>query len=304
MRLKNQSRKVIVLYGGISAEREVSLSTGKNVGAALLRLGYDAKLCDVTEDGKKVVETLLRETPFAVFNALHGGDGEDGTWQTVLNLLRIPYTHSGAEASRLGMDKVRAKEIFKKEGIPVAKQKVVSRESLKKGEPMKRPFVVKPTNEGSSVGVQILLTAKDRLLPVKYQEVLVEEYIPGREIQVAVLRNKALGLIEIIPKKSFFYDYASKYEPDGSEHILPKDLPREISKKLCDYAVRAHKALGCRGLSRVDFRYDPKRKRVVILEVNTQPGMTKTSLVPDIAKQKGISYEKIVSEILKDAAVD
>ena len=297
-------KKVVVLYGGRSAERAVSLESGKNVHAALLKRGYNSKLCDVTENFCAAITFLADEKPEAVFNALHGGDGEGGHWQSVLDMMKIPYTHSGANASMLGMDKVLSKMLFKQAGIPMAKYKIVSRESILEKDPMQRPYVIKPKNEGSSIGVQILIAQKDVIEPFKYDEMIVEEFIAGQEIHVAVLRGEVLGMIEILPKASFFYDYKSKYQSGGSEHIVPKDLKKEVRADLEKYALKAHNILGCRGVSRVDFKYDSETGQMAILEVNTQPGMTNMSLVPDIAKQKGMSYEDVVEEILKDAAFD
>lgn len=295
---------VAVLLGGWSAEREVSLVSGKAVAKALAEAGYRVTEIDVDRD---LAARLADVRPDVVFNALHGRWGEDGAIQGLLEVMGIPYTHSGVMASAVAMDKPAAKHLFMDAGIPCAPGVVVSRTELIAREPMARPFVVKPLNEGSSVGVVIVQpgdnwTADVERFP-KAERLLVEQYIPGREIQVAVLDGKALGAIEIRPK-SGFYDYAAKYTAGLADHLMPAPLSDAARATVHDYAERAHKALGCRGVTRSDFRYDEANERFYILEINTQPGMTPLSLVPEIASHKNISFTDLVSWLVEDAGVE
>lgn len=305
------SRNVAVLMGGWSAEREVSLVSGRECAAALERLGYGVKRVDVTRDLAQLV-TALTPRPDVVFNALHGRGGEDGTIQGVLEMLRLPYTHSGVVASAIAMHKPLAKCVFAIAGLPLAESKVATPAALVKGDVVARPFVVKPINEGSSVGVRIVHEG-DKNWPEEVarwphgDEVMVERYVPGREITVAVMGNRALGALEIRPVAATMYDYAAKYAPGGSEHIMPAPIHPEAYAAALDIALRAHRALGCRGVSRADLRYDDTRGepgRLVLLEVNTQPGMTPTSLVPDIARHQGIDFAELVRWIVENAACD
>jgi D-alanine-D-alanine ligase len=305
------SRSVAVLMGGWSAEREVSLVSGRECAAALETLGYRVQRIDVTRDLGRLV-TQLSPAPDVVFNALHGRGGEDGTIQGVLEMLRLRYTHSGVVASAIAMHKPLAKCVFAVAGLPLAESKVVTRAALVKGDVIARPFVVKPLNEGSSVGVRIVREddeswEQDLAAWPHGEEVMVEGYVPGREITVAVMGNKALGALEIRPVASTMYDYTAKYAPGGSEHIVPAPIHRQAYAEALDIAVRAHRALGCRGVSRADLRYDDSAGepgRLVLLEVNTQPGMTPTSLVPDIARHRGISFVELVRWMVENAACD
>ncbi|MDA5195081.1 D-alanine--D-alanine ligase [Govanella unica] len=295
---------VAVLMGGWSAEREVSLVSGAAVSKALSEAGYRVSEIDMERD---IAARLAALKPDVVFNALHGRWGEDGTVQGLLEIMGIPYTHSGVMASAVAMDKPAAKQLFLDAGIPCAPGVVVSRSELVAHEPMPRPYVVKPLNEGSSVGVVIVQkgdnwTADVARFPTA-ERLLVEQYIPGREIQVAVMDNKALGAIEIKPK-SGFYDYAAKYTAGLADHLMPAPLSDAARALVHDYAERAHKALGCRGVTRSDFRYDEANERFYILETNTQPGMTPLSLVPEIAGDKNISFTDLVCWLVEDAGVE
>jgi D-alanine-D-alanine ligase len=303
------TKRVAVLEGGWSAERDVSLVSGREVAKALRAEGYDAYEIDVTRDLDKLL-AALSPRPDVVFNALHGRGGEDGTVQGVLEFLRLPYTHSGVLASAVAMDKPAAKAVFAAAGLPLAKGKVVRRaDLLRHGIPA--PYVVKPSNEGSSVGVRIVRendnswTQEAPSWP--YDDNLVEEFIPGRELTSAVMGDRCLGVLEIRAKAGVFYDYDSKYAPGGSEHLMPAPIHPRAYDEVCAIALAAHKALGCRGVSRADFRYDDTKGepgRVILLEVNTQPGMTPTSLVPDIARHQGIEYGPLVRWMVENAALD
>ncbi|MCQ2965354.1 MAG: D-alanine--D-alanine ligase [Alphaproteobacteria bacterium] len=302
-------KKVAVLMGGMSSEREVSLLSGKNVVEALKKAGYNAFCIELTENIEKLIVLLNKEKPDVVFNALHGKYGEDGCIQGLLDLMKIPYTHSGRLASALAMNKVTAKQVYRSANIPVAKEKIVSKREILSDNVLPKPYVLKPISDGSSVGVYII-KEEDSKKPFEmgkypYNEndkILAEEYIPGRELTVAVLNGKALGVLEIVPNLKF-YDYTAKYTNGGAEHICPAQIDQNDYNKIMEYAEKAHNALGCRGVSRSDFRYDDSNKqhRIVILETNTQPGMTSLSLVPDIARYAGYSYEELVSALVEQA---
>jgi D-alanine-D-alanine ligase len=299
-------KKVTVLYGGTSSEREVSLVSGKSVADALIEAGYDVKLYDVTDNIADLVKALTPK-PDAIFNALHGPNGEDGTIQGLLDLLQIPYTHSGVMASALAMDKVAAKKIFIQAGLPVPPGDVFPVSEIIAGDVMYRPYVVKPIREGSSVGVRIM-KAGDNKPPIDRRSwkfgdtAIVEKFIPGREITVAVMGDRALGVTEIQTHLAF-YDYEAKYASGGSQHVCPAQIPPNMYAMACDYAIQAHQALGCRGVTRSDFRYDDtgERPQIFLLEVNTQPGMTPTSLVPELAAHNGISFKELVSWMVERA---
>lgn len=298
-------RHVAVLMGGWSAEREVSLVSGGACAGALTECGYEVRTIDLQRD-LGVLLAALTPAPDAVFNALHGRFGEDGCVQGLLNLLCIPYTHSGLLASALAMDKPMAKTIFAAAGIPVAEHVLIRRGSLAEREPMARPFVIKPLNEGSSVGVRLVFAGDNRPLcggdgldPDAM--VMVERFVPGRELTVAVMGERALAVTEISTHRGF-YDYDAKYAPGGSQHLIPAPVPAEIDEAAREFAVRAHAALGCRGVSRADFRYDGER--LVILEVNTQPGMTPTSLVPEQAAHTGMPFGELVAWMVENAEYD
>jgi len=303
-------RHVAVLMGGWSAEREVSLVSGRACAKALKEAGYRVSEIVVERDLEKLLAALAPR-PAAVFNALHGRWGEDGCIQGVLDILDIPYTHSGLLASALAMNKPMAKRLFQAAGIPVAEGKVVPRDAVLAGDPMPRPYVVKPTDEGSSVGVRIVM-AGDNALPFERdgwpygEEVLVERYIPGRELTVSVMGDRALAVTELRPHEGF-YDYAAKYTAGKTTHLVPAPVSEPITRACLDYALRAHQALGCRGVSRADFRYDDTkggRGELYLLEINTQPGMTPLSLVPEQAAYLGMSFAALVSWMVENAACD
>jgi D-alanine-D-alanine ligase len=304
-----RTKRVAVLKGGWSAEREVSLVSGRDVAKALREEGFDAYEIDVTRDLDRFI-AALSPRPDVVFNALHGRGGEDGTVQGVLEFLRLPYTHSGVLASAVAMDKPAAKAVFAEAGLPLAKGAVVKRaDLLNHGIPA--PFVVKPSNEGSSVGVRIVRVNDnswaEEAKKWPFEDNLIEEFIPGRELTCAVIGDRCLGVLEIRAKAGVFYDYDSKYAPGGSDHLMPAPIHPKAYEEVCDISLRAHRALGCRGVSRADFRYDDtggEPGRVILLEVNTQPGMTPTSLVPDMAKHHGITYGALVRWMVENAALD
>ncbi|MDH5529354.1 MAG: D-alanine--D-alanine ligase [Paracoccaceae bacterium] len=294
--------KVAVLMGGLSAEREVSLSSGRECANALREAGYDVIEVDA---GRDLALRLSAIKPDVCFNALHGRWGEDGCVQGMLEWLAIPYTHSGVLASALSMDKTRAKDIYRGVGLPVVESLLAPKAEVMARHVMPPPYVVKPNAEGSSVGVYIV--AKDANSPphlgAEMPEIaMVEEYVPGRELTVSVLGDRALGVTEI--HTSGWYDYHAKYAPGGSTHSCPADIPAEIADAACDYALRAHAALACRGLSRSDFRWDDSRgiAGLVILETNTQPGMTPTSLSPEQAAAEGMSFPALCAWIVEDAS--
>jgi len=304
------SRRVAVLMGGWSSEREVSLVSGRDCGVALQSLGFDVRNVDVTRDLEALVAALT-PPPDVVFNALHGTGGEDGTIQGVLEFLRIPYTHSGVLASAAAMHKPTAKAVFAAAGLPLAEGRVVSRQELAAGDLLPRPFVVKPAAEGSSVGVRIVRPNDNSWAEEArswiYEENLVERFIPGRELTVAVMGDRALGVLEIRPNNATWYDYDAKYAPGGSTHLVPAPIHPRAYEEALDISARAHRALGCRGVSRADLRYDDtsgEPGRMVLIEVNTQPGMTPTSLVPDIAKHAGIGFAELVRWMVENARCD
>ena len=302
-------KRVAVLLGGRSAEREVSLSSGKGCADALRAEGFDVVEID---PGDNLAGQLLEAKPDAVFNALHGRWGEDGSVQGLLELMRVPYTHSGILASALAMHKQRTKDVFRAAGLPVVNSIVVDRREAAARHLMEPPYVVKPVNEGSSVGVFIIRKGDNRppeaLGSDKWtlsNEMMVEEFVPGRELTVAVMGSKALGVTEITTNLEF-YDYEAKYATGGSIHVLPAKIPASVTEEALRLAERAHAALGCRGVSRTDFRYDDTqgKHRLVLLETNTQPGMTPTSLVPEQAAYAGMSYRKLCRWMVEDASCD
>ncbi|CAA7622937.1 D-alanine--D-alanine ligase [Magnetospirillum sp. SS-4] len=304
------TKRVTVLMGGASAERDVSLRSGHAAAAALEQAGFLVTRVDVGRDPLELVRAVAETQPDVVFNALHGRFGEDGCVQGVLNLLGVPYTHSGLLASAAAMDKAFARSLFQSAGIPVARGRIVTRSECAGGDPLPRPFVVKPINEGSSVGVFIVRAGQPSPIaawPFDGEDVLVEEFIPGRELTVAVMGGKALGVLEITSERGF-YDYEAKYAPGGSRHLMPAPLPPADYAEACRLAAEAHRVLGCRGVSRADLRYDDTRPgetpRLVMLEVNTQPGMTATSLVPEMAAHAGISFPELVRWMVEEARCD
>lgn len=290
--------------GGPSAEREVSLSSGRGCADALRVAGYEVvEIALGRDDAASLPARLAEARPDVVFNALHGRMGEDGRVQGLLEWLGYPYTHSGVLASALAMDKTRAKQVFRDAGLPVVDSVLASREEVRAGHVMPPPYVVKPNDEGSSVGVYIVREG-DNAAPLSDDmpgEVMVEAYAPGRELTTAVLGDRPLGVTEIVT--SGWYDYDAKYSEGGSRHIIPAQIPDGIAQACLDYARRAHEALGCRGLSRTDFRWDDSRglDGLVILETNTQPGMTPTSLAPEQAAHAGIDFPALCRWIVEDA---
>lgn len=304
-------KHVAVLMGGLSAERSVSLRSGAACALALEGEGYRVSRVDVDRD---LSDALAYLKPDVAFNALHGRFGEDGVVQGILEMLQIPYTHSGVLASSLAMQKDRAKAVMKAAGVPVAEGITISRFEAAKAHVMKPPYVVKPVNEGSSVGV--ILVREDRSHPPQelaradwpYGDVvLVERYIPGRELTCAVMADRALGVIDIQPAAGNFYDFESKYAKGGSIHVLPAKILPNIYHLVQKLALTAHQSLGCRGVSRADFRYDDTPNGsgdVICLEVNTQPGMTETSLVPELAAHEGIGFGELVRWMVEDASCE
>ncbi len=297
---------VVVLMGGISPERPVSLVSGAACAAAARRLGHEVVEID-PQDGDWIAR-LAALKPDKVLNALHGVWGEDGRVQGVLDWLGLPYTHSGLAASALAMDKAKAKAVLAGLGVPLASGVLLNRFEAAKDHPMALPYVVKPNAQGSSVGVFIVREGANRppqqLLEADWvfgDEVLIEEFIAGKELTVAVLGDAALCVTEILPSVDF-YDFEAKYAEGGSRHQVPADLPEPVSRAACEVALLAHRGLGCRGVTRSDFRYDPERGRLVLLEVNTQPGMTPTSLVPEQAAYRGMGFDELVHWMLEDAS--
>jgi len=300
-------KNVVVLYGGISAEREVSLSSGRQVVAALQGAGYQVHPFDVTQDLGALIRAL-EPKPDVVFNALHGRFGEDGVIQGVLDWLDIPYTHSGVRASALAMDKAASRAVFAGAGLPIARGRVIEIGTLAEADPLPRPYVVKPLNEGSSVGVEILRRGENRRHEIAREwrfgpQALVEEFIPGRELTVGVMGNRALTVTDIAATHAF-YDYESKYAAGGSRHVVPAAIHADAFAQAMDFAVAAHAALGCRGATRADFRYDDTKGepgRLVLLEVNTQPGLTPTSLLPEQAAFCGIEFPSLCAWMVEEA---
>ncbi|HZT52284.1 MAG TPA: D-alanine--D-alanine ligase [Stellaceae bacterium] len=302
-------KRVAVLMGGWSAEREISLVSGRECARALANSGYQVTSIDVTRDLAALL-AALRPAPDAAFIALHGRGGEDGTIQAVLEMLRIPYTHSGVAASAIAMDKPLAKRLFAAAGLPLAESVVATPAALAAGDVMPRPYVIKPVNEGSSVGVRIVHCGDNGVAAALARwthgdRVMVERYVPGREITVAVMGDRALDVLEIRPAHGALYDYDAKYAPGGSVHVCPAPIHPQAYREAQEIALGAHRALGCRGVSRADLRYDDtagEPGRVVLLELNTQPGMTPTSLVPEIAAQAGHSFGELLSWMVEDAS--
>lgn len=302
-------KHVAVLMGGWSAEREVSLRSGKACADAAERAGYRVTRIDVQRDIATVLQALK---PDVALNVLHGRPGEDGTLQGVLEVIGIPYTHSGVLASSLAMQKDLAKVMLKAAGVPVPDGVVVSRFEAAKAHVLPRPYVIKPIAEGSSVGVFIVTENHEHPPQELYREdwtfgetVLCERFIPGKELTCAVMGEQSLGVIEIVPKVRF-YDYEAKYAPGGSEHVLPAKISPEVYEEVRRLTLAAHRALGCRGVTRADFRFDDTagKQGLACLEVNTQPGMTETSLVPELAAYAGTSFEELVRWMIEDASLE
>ena len=301
---------VAVLMGGWSNERPVSLMSGNGVADALEKLGYQVSRVDMD---RNVAQVLAGLRPDVVFNALHGVPGEDGSVQGMLDLMGIPYTHSGMVTSVIAIDKELTKQCLVPAGIPMPKGTILDSESLYAADPLPRPYVLKPVNEGSSVGVAIVTEGSNYGNPItrdakgpwqEFDRLLAEPFIKGRELTVAVLGDTALCVTELKPK-SGFYDFDAKYTDGLTEHICPAEIPADIAQYMLDTALRAHQLLGCKGASRTDFRWDDEAGMdgVFVLEINTQPGMTPLSLVPEQARQVGISYEQLVDIIVKEALI-
>lgn len=296
------AHRVAVLKGGPSVEREVSLVSGRECAAALRATGYETIELDA---GTDLSARLVQAAPDVVFNALHGRWGEDGCVQGLLEWLGLPYTHSGVLASALAMDKARSKQVFAAAGLPVVESLLADSAEVQARHVMAPPYVVKPNNEGSSVGIHIVAegaNAPPVLGPEMPERVMVETYVPGRELTVTVMGERALSVTDIVTDG--WYDYHAKYRPGGSRHVVPADLPAPVFDACMEQALVAHRALGCRGLSRTDFRWNPEHGRdgLVVLEVNTQPGMTPTSLSPEQAAHYGITFPELCRWIVEDAS--
>jgi D-alanine-D-alanine ligase len=302
-------RHVAVLMGGWSAERDVSLSSGKECANALESAGYTVTRVDVDRD---IAATLAALKPDVCFNALHGRWGEDGCVQGLLEILGIPYTHSGVLASSLAMNKEQTKRVVAKVGVPVAEGRVVTPDVAMADHVLAPPYVAKPVAEGSSVGVVIVREGANRppeairSIPVtRDNELMVERFIPGRELTCGVIDDQATGIIDIVAADHLaFYDYEAKYAPGGSRHILPAQIPDHVARAIQKHTLAAHKALGCRGVSRCDFRWDEEKDELVFLEINTQPGMTPTSLVPELGQHAGMSFADLLTWLVEDASLD
>lgn len=298
-------KRVAVVYGGWSSERDVSVSSGTQMLKAAKAAGYDAVGIDATRD---LAAQIKAETPDVILNGLHGPWGEDGCVQGLFEVLGIPYSHSGVMASAVAMDKRKSKAIYQAAGIDVAQDVAVTREEAARAHPLKPPYVIKPVNEGSSFGVVFVREQNNGPSQFvlsddwKYGDnLMAEEYIPGRELTVAVLGDRPLAVTEITTLREF-YDFDAKYAAGGSRHVVPADIPEHVTKQALEAALQAHKALGCRGVTRSDFRFDEEKDRLVILETNTQPGMTPTSLVPEQAAFTGMTFEQLVAWMIEDAS--
>ena len=302
---------VAVLMGGWSAEREVSLSSGEACSNALRNSGFNVVPIDVKRES--IIAILQDLQPDVAFNALHGKWGEDGCASAMLETLQIPYTHSGVLASSLAMHKQKSKAIFREAGIPLAESKLVDIEIAAARHPMALPYVLKPVDEGSSVGVHIITRESNGPAAIILtqrelfgDQVMAERFIAGRELSCAMMGDVALGVTDIVSTGKF-YDYKSKYTPGGSHHIFPAEIPADVYRKCQQYSLMAHQAIGCRGVSRADFRYDDTmgpNGELILLEINTQPGMTGTSLVPELAAHAGHSFEELVTWMVNDASIN
>ena len=294
---------VLLVLGGMSAEREVSIMSGKVVMNALAKMNYRVTPVDM---GADIAEVIRRINPDVVFNALHGTFGEDGCVPGMLEILGIPYTHSGVLASSIALDKILSQKIFSSSGIKCPKRIVVSKGDDLSVEPIKRPYVIKPVDQGSSLGVEVIFAEDDYDLS-KYEftysdQAIIEEYIAGQEIQVAVLDNKAIGTLEIICLQGKrFNDYDCKYKEGYSKHVCPAELSKSASDKMLAIAEKAHKLIGCRGVTRAEFRYNPEEDEAYFIEINTHPGLTLLSSAPDIMQNNGISFEKFLEILINEA---
>ena len=298
-------KRVAVIYGGWSSERPVSLSSGQQMAAAARKAGYDVIEIDARRD---LAAQLTEAKPDAVLNGLHGPWGEDGCVQGMLEIMGLPYSHSGVLASALAMDKLKSKAVYRQAGLDIAEDRQVTRAEAAAAHVLPPPYVIKPVNEGSSFGVLIVREGANappqELLGENWHYgdyLMAEEYIPGRELTVAVLGDRPLAVTEITTLRDY-YDFDAKYASGGSKHVIPADLPARVTKAAMDAALLAHKALGCRGATRSDFRYDENKDRLVILETNTQPGMTPTSLVHEQAAHVDMPFEELVAWMIEDAS--
>ena len=301
----NKYKKVMLIYGGVSSEREISIISSKCIYDSLIKNDYEVTKVDADEF---LEEQINKIKPDVIFNALHGYWGEDGQVQSIIEKTKIPYTHSGIESSRVAMDKSKSGERFINNRILYPKTELINLNELLSYNGFVYPFVLKPRNDGSSVGVSIIKNNSDKekyiLANSHLKEVLVQEFIKGKEIQVAVIGNQAIGSIEIVPKNEF-YDYESKYfDSGGTQHILPPRISKKEKELVEKIALHAHKILECKGISRSDFILDDESKEFYLLELNTQPGMTPTSLVPEIAKAEGMDFDKLINWILNDASTN
>lgn len=302
-------KDVAVLMGGWSSERDVSLSSGQEIVKALRQKGYTVTAIDVEKNLPRLIHQIQEANPQVIFNALHGVGGEDGVIQSVLDMLQIPYTHSGVISSAVAMNKIMSRKIFHHDGLPVPSWKIIPLEEAKASNPMPFPYVVKPIGEGSSRGVSIVGSDEDRSKAFEGwtygDQVLVEKYIPGREIHVAVVNGKATGAIEIKPKEGF-YDYRAKYTDGMAEHLMPAPLTEPEITEALKLAEKAYESLDCRGVARVDFRLDDTKSpsSFYILELNTQPGMTPLSLVPEIMAYQGVPFGDLVDQMIQEAQCD
>ena len=300
--------KVLVLQGGVSEEKEVSESTAESCIEALKRINLNVDAVSINSNNiHDLAEVIKRQNPDIIFNALHGGIGENGTIQGLFETLKIPYTHSGVLSSATAMDKFISKKIFKSSGLPVIEDLLLGGEEQLHQIPFAPPFVIKPNSGGSSVGIHFIkfkeqIKEVGRIVADQDREYILEKYIPGKELTVAVLNGRPLTVTDIVTED--WYNYDAKYKSGGSEHIVPADIPQEIFDLCINYAVTAHNTLGCRGITRSDFRWNEKngKEGLYILELNTQPGMTKTSLVPEQAKYLGLDLQYICLELIKDAS--
>lgn len=300
---ENNNTHVALAYGGMSAEREVSLMSLEGLKSGLVELGYKVTPVDM---GYDFAEHIVKVNPDIVFNGLYGTYGEDGCLPGLLEILGIKYTHSGVLASALTLNKEVSFKIFENSGIKVAKYKMVSKDENIKSDPMPRPYVIKPISEGSSVGIEIIFEEDDFDFS-KYEwnhgnRIIVQEYIKGREIQVAIFKDKPVGILEIKPMKNRFYDYESKYKDGMTDHIIPASLDKNIESAILELSEKAHNCLKCKNINRVEFLYDETKGKdgIYILEANTHPGMTPLSIVPEICAYHGISYKDILNELVKD----
>ena len=302
--------KVLVLQGGISEEKEVSNATADSCIEALKEIKLDVEAVRINSTNiYKLAEVIKNKNPDVIFNALHGGMGEDGTIQGFFETLQIPYTHSGVLSSAIAMDKFISKKVFKSSGLPVIEDVLLIRKHQLNSIPFAPPFVIKPNNGGSSVGVHFIKSEEQieefrRFVSDQDRKYLLEKYIPGRELTVAVLNGRPLTVTDIVTDD--WYNYDAKYKSGGSEHIVPADIPREIFDLCINYAVKAHNSLGCRGVTRSDFRWNEKngKEGLYILELNTQPGMTRTSLVPEQAKYVDLDLQNLCLELIRDASIN